>query len=434
MMKDDEVIETAKSRRGKAPGAKPLHGRQKLTDSVVKAMKLPPTGAPPYEVRDTEVTGLSVLVSYGGTKSWWLNYTYPRKSKKRRRWGLGTFSESRAADDAGKSGNAKVEDARRRARHAWDSLQLGVDPAAAVREAQAQLEAPVATTFAALAERYLSQKARPELRERTWREYERQIGKYLLPAWGKLAAQDVTKAMVHEVLDVLKTNGKGVQANRLQATASAIMNFGVDKSVLASNPCSGIGLAKEKAKTRVLSNDEIRKLWLATEDPIIRLLMLTGQRSGEVTGMLWREIDLDAKTWSMPGERTKNGLPHSIPLVGKALDIVSAQARRSDGRVFGTSPRREFVRARVASGIEENFSVHDLRRTFGTKLADLGVLETVYRKLLNHSDSKNITARVYIQHAFDKEKREALTRWDRELARIVSGQKADVIDIKSARA
>jgi integrase len=417
-MNETEVTETAKPRRGRPAGLpEPKQPKIKLTEKIVKGLPIPATGQDEY--RDIEVAGLSVRVSYGGTKTYCLKYYLAGKQQ---RLHLGTTAQFR------------YEDARAEAHLAWRKINRHIDPAAEKAAlVGASKAARLETTFAELAERYLNEWAMQK-KPRTYREYKRLVEKFLLPAWGKLAAKDITKAMVREVLGGIRAEGNRTQANRLQSTISAVFKFGVGEDVITVNPAKGIPRTEEKPGDRVLSNDEIRKLWLATEDPMIRLLMLTGQRADEVRLMSWDEIDLDAKNWSMRGVRTKNGEVHSIPLTGEALRIVSAQPRKNGDRVFHTSLRRAFLRARATSGIKENFDFRDVRRTFESKIAELGVLETVYRKLLNHSEGNNVTARVYVKYGFDKEKRDALTRWDRELARIVSGQKATVTDIAAARA
>jgi integrase len=71
---------------------------------------------------------------------------------------------------------------------------------------------------------------------------------------------------------------------------------------------------------------EVAEIWRAAADAgepyrsIIRMLLLTGQRRGEVAGMTWAEISADLTTWTMPGGRTKNGVPHVVPLSGLARD------------------------------------------------------------------------------------------------------------------
>src|SRR5260221_13919454 len=108
--------------RGKAAGEAPKYGKRKFTDATVKALPLPEVGQ--YEVHDTQTRGLSIRVSFKGTKSFYLHFSL---GGKRRRYYIGTFEESRAADASGKSGTCKVEDARRIARHKWQLIQDGID-------------------------------------------------------------------------------------------------------------------------------------------------------------------------------------------------------------------------------------------------------------------------------------------------------------------
>ena len=412
----------SKPRRGKVPGATPKHGRRKLTDSGIKNLELPASGQ--YEVRDAEQTGLSVRVSFMGTKSFYLAYTL---SGKRRRLHLGTYSESRPADDLGKSGLYKIDDARRIARRKWELIKDGIDPAAVVRELVG------APTWAALCERYISEQARPRCkRERSVREYERQIRKFLLPAWGSLKAKAVDRAMVRELIGGIRAAGHDVQANRVQVLIGAICRFGCREDVLEANPCIGIEQVKEKSRERVLSNDEIRLLWPALEDaPALKILLLSGQRKNEVLGMQWSEINIESAVWEIPSARTKNGAAHRVPLTDSALRILNALPRNSDC-VF-SSLRRSFDRARQVSGIAENFTIHDLRRTVASKLGELGFdRSALIAKILNHSEGSGAT-KIYDRFKYDAEKRTALERWDRELARIVRGERAKVIEMADAR-
>ena len=99
----------------------------------------------------------------------------------------------------------------------------------------------------------------------------------------------------------------------------------------AANPFADLPVAKGIAKReRVLSDEEIAEIWRAAGDAaspygtIIRLLILTGQRRGEVAGMTWGEISDDLATWTIPGERTKNGAAHIVPLSAPARDLLRA--------------------------------------------------------------------------------------------------------------
>jgi len=188
-----------------------------------------------------------------------------------------------------------------------------------------------------------------------------------------------------------------------------------------------------KPRTRVLSDDEIRALWRGLDEfkpevaRVIKLCLVTAQRVGEVSGMTSGELDLNRKVWNIPGSRTKNGHPHSVPLSPLALDIIN----QADGLGIG--------QVHVSSTIHYNqfglsrWTAHDLRRTALTKMAELGVAPIVLGHVANHrtTTKAGITLGVYVQHAYEREKREALELWANRLQGIISG--ADVVPIGRKR-
>ena len=156
--------------------------------------------------------------------------------------------------------------------------------------------------------------------------------------------------------------------------------------------------------------------------PAVRLLILTGARREEIGALRWGEVDLVAKAWTIPGERTKNGIEHVVPLSDPALSILEGLPRigRYDGFVFTTTGKtavsgscasKAKVALDTASGVPD-WRLHDLRRTFATGLAGLGISMPVVETILNHvSGSFGGVAGVYQRHAFANEKREALDKW-----------------------
>jgi integrase len=160
---------------------------------------------------------------------------------------------------------------------------------------------------------------------------------------------------------------------------------------------------------------------------VIKFCLVTGQRIGEVTGLRRSELDLARKVWNIPGSRTKNGHPHSVPLSPMALEII--------GESFDVV-RRMYV----SDTIRENqfglphWTAHDLRRTALTKMAELGVAPIVLGHVANHrtTTKAGITLGVYVHHAYEREKREALELWADRLQGIISGG-AEVVAIGSSR-
>jgi integrase len=215
----------------------------------------------------------------------------------------------------------------------------------------------------------------------------------------------------------------------------------------------------------VLSDDEMEEIWRAAGDAaspygtIIRLLILTGQRRGEVAGMNWGELSDDISTWTMPGERTKNGAVHMVPLSGPAGDLLcgllpadAGQAKRAiaerrasaalvlPGAVGTSFAGWSKAKAALDKGITEArataaavagttaaplvpWSVHDLRRTVATGLQRLGVRLEVTEAVLNHiSGSRGGIAGVCQRHDWAAEKHAALEAWAAHVTAAVAGR------------
>jgi len=214
-----------------------------------------------------------------------------------------------------------------------------------------------------------------------------------------------------------------------------MIRWAVARGDLDHNPIDGMkGPAASKPRERVLTDDEIRVLWLSLPQlrspacqRVIKFCLVTGQRIGEVTGLRRSELDLARKVWNIPGSRTKNGHPHSVPLSPMALEII--------GESFDVV-RRMYV----SDTIRENqfglprWTTHDLRRTALTKMAELGVAPIVLGHVANHrtTTKAGITLGVYVQHAYEREKREALELWAKRLQGIISGA-GEVVAIGSGR-
>jgi integrase len=247
--------------------------------------------------------------------------------------------------------------------------------------------------------------------------------------------------------------------------------------MVPANPFAALPIAKSIAKrTRVLNDHEIAEIWTAAGKAaapygsIIRLLILTGQRRGEVAGMSWGELSDDLASWTMPGERTKNGVAHVVPLSVPARDLLGdllpddandAKSAITDRRSAGAlalpgllgTPFAGWSKAKAeldkaiadarakaaeASGttaaLVVPWSVHDLRRTVATGLQRLGVRLEVTEAVLNHiSGSRGGIAGVYQRHDWAAEKRAALDSWAAHvLALVKGGANADNV-VKLAR-
>jgi integrase len=234
--------------------------------------------------------------------------------------------------------------------------------------------------------------------------------------------------------------------------------------MVQTNPFTNLPIPKAVARReRVLSDDEIAEIWRAATEAgepygsIIRMLLLTGQRRGEVAGMTWTEISADLTTWTMPGVRTKNGVPHVVSLSGSARDLLrrmlpedatEANHAMAERRASGTlafagllgSPfarwskakdtlDKSIVDARAKAAAEAGttpstlvpWNVHDLRRTVATGLQRLGIRLEVTEAVLNHiSGTRAGIAGVYQRHDWASEKCAALDAWAAHVLAVVN--------------
>jgi integrase len=346
---------------------------------------------------DESVSGLALRVTSRGTRSWTLLYGSPR-----RRITLGRYP------------SLSLASARARAIEVKDGRSAG--------------------TISALAEVYL----RSINGLRSAPEIERRLRKDVLPIIGHIPLGELHRRDVTRVIDG-KIGSAPIAARRVFEDVRTMIRWAVARGDLDHNPIDGmVGPAISKPRDRVLTDGEIRVLWAELDrlhslghsievGKVIKFCLVTGQRIGEVTGMTKDELDLKAGIWAIPGARTKNGYPHSVPLSKMALAILEP-----DG--FGISSARvmNVIREQLQSG--QRWTAHDLRRSALTGMAKLGVAPIVLGHVANHrtTTKAGMTLSVYVHHAYEREKREALELWADRLQGIVSGG-ADVVSIGSKR-
>ena len=383
-----------------------------LTARMVAA-ETPPTGytAKGKEIMqsdlwDSRVVGLGLRVSRSGSKSWTLRY---RIGRRQRRMTLGPYP------------TLSLADARQQARAALRDAALGVDPARVKHEQRD------ADTFGELADRFIEEHAKPK--KKSWKEDQRLLKKDVLPHWRHRPAQQIQRRDVREIVDAVARRGAPIMANRLRAMLHKVFAFGVQVEIVDFNPVTGTPRpGVERQRDRVLTEDEIRTLWEATEQMVppmaafFRLRLVTAQRGSEVGDMRWSDVDMENGVWTIPAERSKNGLAHRVPLADLALEILAGLEQRGPGRrvLVGALGNRQ--RSEAAQEIPvENFVGHDLRRTAASCMASAGVPRLHIAKVLNHAE-QGVTA-VYDRHSYDPEKRVALDTWARKLTAIL--EKAD---------
>lgn len=322
-----------------------------------------------------------------------------------------------------------LADARDEAREALRGAARGNDPAL---NKQAER---TADTFSELVEVYLEKHA---TNKRSGREDKRILNKYLLPKLRHMRAKDVTRAQIRSILEEIAKDAP-IMANRVLASVRKMYNWAIGHDLVEQNPCFKLPApSKERRRDRVLSVDELKKVWKALENEnsdaiadAFKLRLLTAQRGGEVLGMRWDEVDLDERWWTIPTERSKNKLPHRVWLsdpVKRILERRKKEAKESPwvfpGRREGKpiqETKRVLESLRQASSVN-NWRGHDLRRTAASSMAAMGIPRFIVGRVLNHAEP-GVTA-VYDRHSYDAEKKDALNKWAAKLIRMVSDLKA----------
>ena len=220
-----------------------------------------------------------------------------------------------------------------------------------------------------------------------------------------------------------------------------MVRWAVKRGDLDRDPTAGMSMpSKPKFRERILSDDEIRHMWhaefLSTDTlRVLRLALLTAQRIGEVTGITRAELDIPAREWRLPGARTKNGRPHTVPLSGMAVEIITDVMAAIGDKPNLFDARRLAYRLRRPLP-DADFTPHDLRRTALTGMARLGIEPIVLGHIANHltTTKAGVTLGVYVQHAYEAEKRRALDLWADRLSAIINNAAAtDVIVLRGER-
>lgn len=387
-----------------------------LTARSVENVKPDPSRR--LELPDGALPGFYLVVQPSGAKSWAVRYRVDGKPKK---FTLGPYPR------------LSLGDAREQGRTALRLASEGRDPAAMRIATEQEAEATTRLRFGAVAAEFIERYAKP--RNRTWPETERLLTKADLAPWQDRDIRSITRQEILTLLDRMVERGAPVQANRLVAALRRFFGWVVERGLLEASPMASLRPpATEAHRDRVLSDEELRAIWLAADEigypfgRAIQLMILTGQRRAEVLEAEWREFDLERGLWTIPRERSKNGGSHLIPLAPVAVKLLLALPR------IGPTPRLVFTTTGSSpfSGVSKAFSrlseiaagrmseghhlepwrLHDLRRTFATGCARLGVPLHVVEKCLNHvSGSFGGIVAVYQRHDFLNERIQAMSIW-----------------------
>lgn len=384
--------------------------KKTLTELAVKRMRPPDEGR--VEVWDAVVPGFGLRVNQSGTKSWVL---MTRTHGKQMRITLGRYPA------------LSVVEAREKAREALNISGRGDDP----RKRNYFKPSAKGNTLAEHIEHFIQSYAATH-HARTLGETQRIFNTYVLAELGHYPVHAITRHDVMELVQGIARRNGPIMANRVLGKLRVLFKWLLSWEAIRDNPAEGVEApGKERDRDRILEDIEITRIWEAAQREgypyghMIRFLLLTGQRRGEVSQMRWSEVDPDQCMWNLPKERTKSERAHSVPLSLQAMAVLS-EVPHTGEFIFtttGTGPFYGFSKCkrRLDSDAEvSGWTLHDLRRTCASGLARLGVEVHVMAKILNHSMGKiqGITG-VYNRYQYEDEKRQALAQWGAYVERLV---------------
>lgn len=369
---------------------------------------------------DDTLRGFGLKVTKNGAKSYVLQYRTGGRGTPTRRYTIGRHGSPWTPVTA-----------RAEAERLLSLVKSGQDPQAADKERQ---RVEVELAFGAYVDRYLRDYGKRHWKPSTYPTVESNLRRYVVPVVGKKSLPSIKRTDLVAVFDKLPP-GKPALPRNVFAHMSKVFSWAMERGDIDRSPFEGFkGPPAVASRDRVLSNEELKLVWKASASlgplfgPMIRLLMITGQRRDEVAALDWRELDRGAAEWVIPAARAKNGKAHTVPLSSLAVAELDKLAGKTTwpkkGLIFtttGTTPasghsraktRLDELMAKLADGDLEPWRVHDLRRTVATGLQRLGVRFEVTEAVLNHvSGARSGVAGVYQRHNWKEEKREALNAW-----------------------
>jgi integrase len=332
-------------------------------------------------------------------------------------------------------------------------IRLGHYPAVSLSDARTAARkilvgeetAPAKLTFEAGYERF-KEAHLVHKKPRTQRDYKRIIDKHFLPHLRKTNLAKITSQRLAEITDPLL----GTPSEHAHALAVARTFFKwcarPPRRYIPHSPLEGLQLRTGKSRKRVLTDAELVKVWMAAEEQgyphgtCVQLLILTGQRRGEIAALCRPWLDEREKTITLPEEVTKNGIEHCFPYGGMVGDLLKSvpdfekitllfPSRVSDERpISGWSKYKKQMTDGVA-----HWTLHDLRRTFATGLARLKVPPHIVERLLNHKLGSianqadggiSAVAEIYNRATYMPEMREAVETWEKHVAALVQAANA----------
>lgn len=436
-----------------------------LTAPGVKKLR---PGKKRCEIPDGGCAGLHLVIQPSGHKAWALRFRRPGGKTAKLTLGPVDLSGKEATAEPVLGIPLTLAGARQLAGELHRQRAMGRDIVAARHRERLEREARGAKTFAAAASDFIEQHAKRKTKAKGWLEQSRLLGlqpnaesdlevipRGLADRWRDRGIDSIDGDDIHGIVDEAREQGvpglkrradgpTEARARAMFAALSMMFKWLISKRRVHKNPCTDVTRPDTpQARDRVLTNTEIVAFWRAADaertefGAALKLLLLTGSRLNEVTGMRRAELSDDGTTWTLPKERTKNCRAHVVPLPPLARELIETAPTTGD-LVFTTDGAHPVV---VGSKIKHRLDaamkcppwrIHDLRRTAATGMAEIGIMPHVIEACLNHvGGAKAGVAGVYNRAAYGPEKAAALARWAAHVDGLVSGRVADYVPLKA---
>jgi integrase len=394
------------------------------------------------EMADSVTSGLYFIVQPSGVKSWAVRYRFDRKPCKLT---LGRYPavELGAARDLAKAALEAVDKginpavqkkATRPTRVRSEPGAVDTDEAADIKAEDLTRKSPVRDVWRG----YLKVHLIPEATASSVARFKGIFEKHILPKWRDRPIGGMVKADALPVIDAALLRGQSAK-NSTITVLSSFFNWCMDRNLIEHSPVERVKKIKMRSRKRKLSDDELRIFWRGCDaldsaivqkmkakkpgaqfGPMFQLLLLTGSRRTEVAQMERNEVNFRTRIWTIPGKRTKTKEEHKVHLCDAAIAILKVLPRVLGSKYFfsttGKSPTSGFSKAKKRLdklAVLPHYTLHDLRRSFDTGCARIGIRNEVIERCLNHSLG------IYNRHDYEKEMADAWAKWADHVAKLV---------------
>lgn len=377
----------------------------RLTDISIRQLPAPQKGQRIYF--DETLRSFGCRVSQGGTRTFIVQHGFDRQLITIGRYPTVSLAEARA--EARRLLAERVLGKRRPQSITWDEARV----------------------------RFLAE-CEERTRPRTLHNYKR-----VLEARFSFGRKRLSEIVAEDIDRRLRRVCAPHERNHVLVAVKAFFNWAIKKDYLVSNPCARMAPSRQPARERVLSESELVAILHAALtrtdffSRIMALLILTGQRRGEIGALCWSWIDFKERTVTIPSTVAKNKRTHTFPFGPLTAEILQSVPRSGE---FLFPASREHVRGRPTTAFNGwskckeafdkvagvyDYRIHDLRRTFATGLAALGTPVQVTERLLNHISGTHAgVVGIYQRHSYMQEMREAIAAWESHLGTLLRLERA----------